>query len=77
MLLSKTLLVDAINCYNCEINEGVNQDTCMGFNTDTPKQNCQKQNYCTSSYGKRGEYAVEIYSCDSSQDTRLKGSFPK
>ena len=57
--------VDAISCYNCEINEEYNLDDCKAFDDDTPEENCPGLNYCISFYGKvNGETDLEFHSCD-------------
>ena len=59
-----TILVDAINCYNCEINEKYGLDTCNAFDDDTPEENCPGQNYCMSGYARfNGETDFEFHSC--------------
>ena len=57
-------LVDAINCYSCEILELYNLDDCNAFDDDTPQENCPDQNYCISGYGKvNGETDLEFHVC--------------
>ena len=70
------ILVYAINCYNCEINEKYSLDTCNAFDDDTPEQNCPGQNYCMSAYGKfNGETDLEFHSCGEDYKFGLKGFY--
>ena len=68
------ILVDAINCYNCEINEKYNLDTCNAFDDDTPEQNCPGSNFCFTAYGKfNGETDLEVHSCGQDSIGWFKG----
>ena len=58
------ILVDAINCYSCDINEKYNIDECKVFDDETPKENCPDQNYCFTLYGRlNGEADIGYHSC--------------
>ena len=62
--LKNVCLVDAINCYECAISVGENEDTCLDFGDNTPKTNCAGQNYCLNAYGNSEEgYQVEYHGC--------------
>ena len=73
-------LVDAINCYECAISVGENEDTCLYFGDNTPTMNCAGQNYCLNAYGKgEGGYEVEYHGCGhglpDAVNVRVKGAF--
>ena len=58
------ILVDAINCYSCDINEKYNIDECNAFDEETPKESCPDQNFCFTAYGKLdGETDIGYHSC--------------
>ena len=58
------ILVDAINCYSCDINEKYNIDECNSFDDETPEDNCPDQNYCLTLSGKLdGETDIGYHSC--------------